>query len=716
MDRVHLGCPRPLNRGIMTTEAKTLRAGIDIGGTFTDLSVLDDDGIVAVGKTLTTHGSPAQGVIDALDELLRVNRIDATRIGTLVHGTTLVTNALIERRGARTALLTTDGFRDVLEMGREHRYDLYDLEIEMPVSLVPRSLRIGVPERMLATGEVSTPLDEEYVARAAMELAVAGVEAVAVCFLHSHVNPEHERRAREVIRESAPELRIALSSDINPEVREYERFSTTIANVYVQGVVEDYLAELRTGLQRLGVRDAPMIMLSNGGVTAIEVAQRFPIRMLESGPAGGALGAVAFGKSTGDPDLLAFDMGGTTAKLCMIEAGEPLLTHTFEVNRVFKLQAGSGLPVRAPVIDMIEIGAGGGSIARVNSLGLISVGPDSAGSEPGPVCYSQGGDAVTVTDADLVLGLLDPANFLGGRMTLDVEAARTAIRTQVAEPLGISVDDAAWGVHATVNANMADAARVHAIERGRDLDRLPLFVSGGNGPLHGPGVAQALGSPAYIVPPAAGVLSTLGFLAAPPSIDVVRSRYSRVDEGLPAIADELFVSLEDEAAELLAASGVRRDDIAYSRSVDMRFEGQGAEVEVTVPARPADGRWDEALETAFHDSYRQRFGPVAPERVRIEVLTWRVRATGPEPAQELSFAPGDLGAAAVKGRRRAHFGPGTGYRDVEVYDRYLLRPGDEIVGPALVEEPESTLVVPPDGRAYVLADQTIRVTLDTKGA
>lgn len=700
----------------MTTEAKTLRAGIDIGGTFTDLSVLDDDGIVAVGKTLTTPGSPAQGVIDALEELLRANRIDANRIGALVHGTTLVTNALIERRGAHTALLTTEGFRDVVEMGREHRYDLYDLEIEMPVALVPRRLRIGVPERTLATGEVTLHLDEERVATAAAELVSAGVEAVAVCFLHSHVNPEHERRARDVIRQVAPSLRVALSSDINPEVREYERFSTTIANVYVQGVVEDYLAELRSGLQGLGVRDAPMIMLSNGGVTAIEVAQRFPIRMLESGPAGGALGAVAFGKNTGDPDLLAFDMGGTTAKLCMIEEAEPLLTHTFEVSRVYKLKPGSGLPVRAPVIDMIEIGAGGGSIARVNSLGLIAVGPDSAGADPGPVCYGQGGDAVTVTDADLVLGLLDPDSFLGGRMTLDVEAAHDAIRTQIAEPLSITVDEAAWGVHATVNANMADAARVHAIERGREVERLPLFVSGGNGPLHGPGVAQALGSPAYIVPPAAGVLSTLGFLAAPPSIDVVRSRHARVDGALPSIAEEVLTSLEEEATELLRASGVGRSDITYTQTVDMRFEGQGAEIEVTVPSQTAGERWDAALETQFHDAYRQRFGPVAPERVGLEVLTWRVRATGPEPAQKLSFASTDTGETAVKGRRSAQFGPDTGHIEVDVFDRYLLRPGTAIVGPALVEEPESTLVIPPGGRATVLADQAMRVALETQEA
>uniref|UniRef100_UPI00117EB539 hydantoinase/oxoprolinase family protein n=1 Tax=Streptomyces viridosporus TaxID=67581 RepID=UPI00117EB539 len=408
------------------TQSRALRVGVDIGGTFTDMAILDDRGIVAVGKTLTTHSEPAAAVETVLRQTLAAHGLDAADITTFVHGTTLVTNALIERRGATTALLTTEGFRDVVEMGREHRYELYDLDLELPRPLVPRHLRFGVRERMLADGTVDTALDETAVKQLAAELSGAGVQAVAVCFLHSHVNNEHERRAREIIQATAPELRVALSSEVNPEIREYERSSTTLANVYVQQLVETYLQDLRDRLHGLGLRSAPLIMLSNGGVAAIDVARQFPIRMLESGPAGGALGAVAFGRSARRPDQIAFDMGGTTAKLCIIEAGRPLVTHTFEVDRVYRLRAGSGLPVRAPVIDMIEIGTGGGSIARVNSLGLITVGPDSAGSEPGPVSYGRGGEHCTVTDADAVLGYLDPDHFLGGDMPLDVEAAAAA--------------------------------------------------------------------------------------------------------------------------------------------------------------------------------------------------------------------------------------------------------------------------------------------------
>ncbi len=695
------------------THSRALRVGVDIGGTFTDMAILDDSGIVAVGKTLTTHSEPAAAVEAVLRQTLAAHRLDAADITTFVHGTTLVTNALIERRGAKTALLTTEGFRDVVEMGREHRYELYDLDLELPRPLVPRHLRFGVRERVLADGTVDTPLDVAAVKQLATELSAAGIQAVAVCFLHSHTNDEHEQQAREIIRAAAPGLRVALSSEVNPEIREYERSSTTLANVYVQELVETYLEDLRDRLRGLGLRHDPLIMLSNGGVAAIDVARQFPIRMLESGPAGGALGAIAFGRGAQRPDQMAFDMGGTTAKLCIIEADRPLVTHTFEVDRVYRLRAGSGLPVRAPVIDMIEIGTGGGSIARVNSLGLITVGPDSAGSEPGPVSYGRGGEHCTVTDADVVLGYLDPHRFLGGDMTLDAEAAATAIEEQIARKLGVGVAEAAWGIHATANEGMANAARVHAIERGQDPTRLPLFVSGGNGPLHGPGVASALGSPAVVVPPAAGVLSALGFLSAPMSIDIVRSRHAELRTVEPATVEEIFGEMEREGTRVLSDSGVPVEDVTHERTLEMRFVGQGSEIEVPAPRSGSD--WREKLAESFAEQYRQRFGTVAPVGVEAEILTWRVASRGPDPQARLRPSRPTEVADALVGHRDAYFPAAGGYVPTAVYDRYRLAVGAVIEGPALVQERESTLVVPPAAHCTVTDDSSILVEFTSGG-
>jgi N-methylhydantoinase A len=686
-----------------------LRLGVDIGGTFTDLCVLGDQGIVAVGKTLTTPSEPAAAVESLVAETMASYSLDPGDVTTVVHGTTLVTNALIERRGARTALVTTDGFRDVVEMRREHRYELYDLGLELPSPLVPRWLRFGITERVLADGTVHTPLDTERLGRLAAELASAGVEAVAVCFLHSHVNPEHEQAARDVITEVAPGLRVALSSEVNPEIREYERSSTTLANVYVQGVVESYLDDLRTRLRRLGLGCEPRIMLSNGGVATIDTARRFPIRMLESGPAGGALGAVAFGRAAGRPDQLTFDMGGTTAKLCIIEGGRPLVSHTFEVGRVYRLRAGSGLPVRAPVIDMIEIGAGGGSVARVDPLGLITVGPDSAGSEPGPVCYMLGGERCTVTDADVVLGYVDPERFLGGRMKLDVDAAFRAVEAQVADPTGIGVAEAAWGIHATVNENMANAARVHAIERGQDPTRLPVFVMGGNGPLHGPGVALALGCSTVVAPPAAGVLSAAGFLSAALSIDFVRSWHAELGRVETDAASRTFAEMEAEGVRVLAESGVDEERISHTRSLEMRFVGQGSEIEVPVP--PVGPGWHDEVRRSFAEQYERLFGKVSPRGLEIEVLTWRLTSSGPEPDPRLDAPVGDTGADPLVGHRKAYFPQARGYVETAVYDRYLLRPGTSLEGPALVQERESTLVLAPGMRCLVGDDGSVEVTV-----
>src|ERR1700757_2621808 len=403
------------------------RVAIDIGGTFTDMLLVGEDGSVVIGKTLTTPADPSLAVENALRPELEKRTVKAGERGTLIHGTTLVTNALIERKGAPTALLTTAGFRDAVEIGREHRYELYDLNLDLPKPLVPRHLRFDVPERMAADGSVLQPLDEDFVRRLVLELRDKGITAIGVCYLNSFRNPAHERRTAAIIAEIAPRIRVSISSEVVAEIREFQRTSTTLANVYVQERVADYLGQLQKRLDKVGFSGSFFVMLSSGGIATPETAARFPVRLLESGPAAGAIAAAEAGKILGPHDLLSFDMGGTTAKLCVIEDGEPAKTHEFEVDRVYRFRKGSGLPMRIPVIDMIEIGAGGGSIARVDSLGLLKVGPESSGADPGPVCYGQGGKHPTVTDADLVLGYLDPNYFLGGKMQLDVEGARRAL-------------------------------------------------------------------------------------------------------------------------------------------------------------------------------------------------------------------------------------------------------------------------------------------------
>jgi N-methylhydantoinase A len=722
-----------------------LRVGVDIGGTFTDLCLMDDTGIIAVGKVLTTPDEPARAVEEVIAEVLKRSGAIAPEIERLVHGTTLVTNALIERKGARCAVLATAGFRDVLEIAHEHRFDLYDLMIELPTPLVPRWLRFDVPERMYADGTIATPLDEAYVAQLAVELVEAGVEAVAIAFLHSYSNPTHERQARAVIQRVAPSLRVALSSEVVPEIREFERTSTTVANIYVQGLAERYLNDLRSRAAGLGIVNEPHILLSNGGVATVATAAQFPIRMLESGPAGGALAAAAFGIASRRPDLMAFDMGGTTAKLCLIEDGEPLITHSFEVDRVYRMRAGSGLPVSVPVIDMIEIGVGGGSIARINALGLLTVGPDSSGSVPGPVCYGRGGTLPTVTDADLVLGYLDPGYFLGGRMSLDVEGARAAIAAQIAEPLGVSVAEAAWGIHTSVNEDMASAARVHAVERGKDPTALPLFTFGGAGPVHGVGVARALRARQVIAPPAAGVMSAAGMLTGALSFDFVRSLRVTTTAVEPATLDALFAEMEAEGLAILTRSGVAAGDVTHARFAEMRYVGQGSEIRVALrspvandlvvgvvaavdrsapmesgsgprsaasvaePEGHAPDEWSETLLTAFETQYERLYHRAGPE-VPVEALTWRVVSSGPAPHAVLR-RPAFGSTSARKGSREAYFADLGGYVETAVYDRYGLSATDVIDGPAIVEEQECTLVIPSGCRCTVGEDGSLIVDL-----
>jgi N-methylhydantoinase A len=697
------------------------RIGVDIGGTFTDLIVFNDaTGSFTVGKTLTTPHDPSQAIETVLLETLERDGVAANDVQQLIHGTTLVTNAIIERKGARTALLATQGFRDSIEIRRENRYELYDLLLEMPQALAPRYLRFDVPQRTLADGTTLQELDVVFVERLTRELVAHGIEAMAIAFLNSFANPTAEREARAAVWRIAPAMRVSISSEVVSEIREFERTSTTIANVYVQSLVESYISELQTRLARMGIKGNLLMMLSSGGIVTLDTAIRFPIRLLESGPAAGALAAASFGAVCGYSDLLSFDMGGTTAKFCVIDRGQPLIAYEFEVDRRYRFKKGSGLPIKVPVIEMIEIGAGGGSIARIDPMGLLKVGPESAGAEPGPVCYGLGGAEPTVTDADLVLGYLDPDYFLGGRIKLDLAAARQAIKARVADRLGVTVEAAAWGIHQIVNESMANAARVHTLERGKDPRRFPLFAFGGAGPVHGYRIAKALGSPAVIVPFGAGVISAVGFLTAPLAFDFVRSWPGRIDNLDWQKANMLLAEMEAEGQALLEASGVPTGQISHRREADIRYVGQGHEVRVPLPSDLLDSSCISTITASFEEVYRRLYERLSPS-VPIEIISWRVISSGPKPEVRLQVPPGAdksaMGAinrplqAALKGRREAYLPELGGFSALPVYDRYRLFPGESFSGPAIVEERESTIIVGPESHFRIDEQRNLIIEL-----
>jgi len=697
------------------------RLGVDIGGTFTDLVVIDDaTGTARVGKVLTTTKDPAHGVEEGIHALLDEAGVRSDAVRAVVHGTTLATNALIERKGAKTALLTTEGFRDALEIRREGRYDMYDLFIDPPPPLVPRHLRREVPERLLADGSILKTLDEAAARRALAELAREGVEALAICLLHAYVNPAHERRLSEIAREVSPGLSVSCSSEVVPEIREYERASTTCANVYVAPLMARYLEDLERRLAALGIDGQLYIMQSSGGTALPPLARRLPVRLVESGPAAGALAAAQAARERHEPKLLSFDMGGTTAKACVIDDGVPLVGRELEVARADRFKKGSGLPIRVPVIELIEIGAGGGSIARVDRMGLLKVGPDSAGADPGPACYTLGGRHPTVTDADLLLGYLDAEFFLGGRMRLDREAAHRVVGEHVARRLGLDVTGAAWGIHRVVNENMAAAARIHGIERGRDLRQYPLFAFGGAGPVHCWQVAKILKVPRILIPFGAGAMSAYGLLAAPLAFDFVRTGRQRLDRAdWPAI-NRLFAEMEEEGRALLARAGVAPADIHLSRIAEMRHAGQGHEVECAMPLGALSTESLPTITASFENAYRALYHRL-PHGVPIEALNWRLTVSGPQPGTGLSgrsepgralirppsvhasrTAPTTTGSArATKGARQAYFAEVGGFVETPVYDRYALHAGAEFAGPAIVEERESTAVVGPGARCRV---------------
>ncbi len=683
----------------------SLRLGFDIGGTFTDFVLVDGrTGAMRLHKCLTTPDDPARGALEGVRHILAEHGAGFADVAEMVHGTTLVTNAVIERKGADLGLITTAGFRDVLEAGSEQRYDIYDLFLTYPDPLVPRRRRLEVPERIDRDGRVVTPLDAEAVRRAARALQAAGAEAIAICFLHAYREPKHEQQAAAIVAELLPAMPVSVSSAVVAEIGEYARCVTTCANAYVQPLVSRYLQRLEGTLRAAGFAGPLWLMHSAGGLLSLEAARQFPVRLLESGPAGGALAAALLGAQAGCTDLLAFDMGGTTAKACLIEDGRAEIAPLLEAAREHRFKKGSGLPIKAPTVDMIEIGAGGGSIAALDAVGLLRVGPHSAGAAPGPACYARGGQRPTVTDANLVLGYYDPAFFLGGTMQLDPAAARTALE-QVAAPLALSPEQAAWGIHKVVVESMADAARVYLVERGRDPRRYAMVGFGGAGPAHAAEVARALGIAEVIVPPASGAASALGFLAAPLSASRVRSRPTRLAAADLAVLDRTLAELEAAARAELSAAGVAVQQVA--RAADMRLVGQMHEITVPLPPAALADTGQPALVAAFSAAYAARYAAMHAGAA-IEVVSLRVTVTGPVPALALpAVSPGSR--SARKGERPAWFE--HGFQPTAVYDRALLAPGTEIPGPAIIEERECTTVVAPGDRLRIDPAGNLRITV-----
>ncbi|MBR0659406.1 hydantoinase/oxoprolinase family protein [Neoroseomonas oryzicola] len=685
------------------------RIGVDIGGTFTDFVLLDTrDGSLRNGKLLTTPHAPEEAVLAGIRQMLDAHGIAPDEVQHVIHGTTLVANALIERRGVPTGLITTDGFRDVVEIGTELRHDTYDLFMRVPQPLVPRSRRIEVAERILPDGGVRVPLDDAAARAAARDLGASGVQAVAVCFLHAFRNPAHERRMAEILAEEAPGVTLCLSSDVVPEIGEYERASTTICNAYVLPVFQRYLTHLAEGLRGIGLTGPLYLMLSDGGTVGEETAARHPIRLVQSGPAGGVRATALLGGASGAADVLCFDMGGTTAKACLIEGGEPLRSLDFEVARVDRFRKGSGLPLKVPVIEMIEIGAGGGSIAQVDRLGLIQVGPESASSDPGPACYGLGGTRPTVTDADLVLGYLGAGSFLGGDMRLDVAAAERAIREHLADPLGLSVVEAAWALHETVNGNMAQAAAIHALEKARRIEGYAMVPIGGAGPVHAAQVCRKLGIARMIAPAGAGVASAFGFLASPISFAFVRGWVAPLATLDFAELAALVAGMEAEGRRMVAEAGVAPVAMRTTVIGALRYAGQGFQVEAEIPAAAIAQADRDGIRHAFEAAYLQQYGRTEPA-LPVEGVSWRVIVAGPTPALDLARGAGG-GGVAETGTRPAWF-PGQGFVETSVIDRTRLGPGDRVAGPALVEERESTLVLPPGSEAVCDASLNLVVTV-----
>lgn len=683
-----------------------IRIGVDIGGTFTDVA-LSHPGGLATCKVLTNYAQPEQAILDGIGIAADKANVALSEIGQVIHGTTLVTNALIERRGARLAFITTDGFRDVIEMRSENRFEQYDLNLTLPKPLVPREDRFVLHERMGPAGEVLLPLDQDEVAQMVQRVLDGGYEAVAIGLMHAYANDAHERQMAEALYAAAPDLSVSLSSVISPQMRELPRFNTVIANAYVQPQVADYLGRL---VERLAEADisAPVFMLhSGGGLISVKLAAEQPVRLLESGPAGGAIFAADYARGHGLDSVLSFDMGGTTAKICLIEDGAPKTANTFEVARTYRFKKGSGMTVSTPVVEMVEIGAGGGSIASIDTLRRIQVGPRSAASEPGPACYGRGGQEPTVTDANLLLGRLDPDNFAGGAIPLSVAASEDAVTNRLAEKLGIAVSDAAFGVTEMVDENMANAARVHAVENGRDIEKFTMIGFGGGAPLHACRLCEKLGIRELVIPPGAGVGSAIGFLKAPFSYEATRGLFQRLDGFDAASVNAALAELEEEASAFVN-EGAKDAKTTIRLTAFMRYVGQGWEIPVSLPYKIfADSDRAEIL-AAFEAAYRTLFGRVI-EGLGIEITNWSlvVSSVLPDTPHLSRHERGD----AVSPKRTRHFYDAALRQSVtaQEVDRAEMTAGRAVEGPAVIVEDETTTIVTSAYRCVGQGDGSLRL-------
>ena len=681
------------------------RLGIDIGGTFTDFALLDQAGQkLAIHKQLTTPLDPSAAVIDGIQEVLKKNNVPISDVSVIAHGTTLVTNAVIERKGVLTGMLVTSGFEDILDTGMEQRYELFDLRITYPEPIVPRNLRKGISERIHFNGDIETEIDMKQVLGATQELVeIYNVKALAVCFLHSYVNSSHESAVVKFLQNQFPDLYISASSEVYPNMREFERWTTTAINAYTRPMTDHYLQKLEGDLKELGFDGQLYIMTSSGGMLSPITARRFPVRLLESGPAAGMLMSAVQGKALELPNILSFDLGGTTAKGALVRDYKPLKSEQMEVDRVNEARKGSGFPLRIPVLDMIEIGSGGGSIAGIDDRGLLKVGPRSAGANPGPACYGKDGGYAALTDANLLLGYLDPDFFLGGEMKLDKRASEIAIEKNVGLPLSLSTLRASWGIHDSASEDIARAFRIHAAERGFDYRNATMVAFGGSGPLHAMGVAEKLKIPRVVFPIGAGVYSALGLLASPLSFELSRSRRVIVDDIDLKIFSSLFEALADETTNSLREAGVPNNEIHISRQIEARYFGQTHEIEVYLPEEQSIDDIFYNLRKLFEKRYSEVYS-FAVIDAPIEIINWKVIASGPEPDFKMGYTIDsekntqlDL---AIKGTREVFFEKG-GFQETPIYDRYLLTEGMKILGPALVEERESTCLITVGSKAFI---------------